>query len=245
MTSSIIENSSVKQLVEWIESLWELVFPNLCYCCVRQQPISGGILCAHCEMELPLCEFSSLYSNDITSRMTGRVPLLWAASSVYFKTGSITQRLLHEFKYRNKREIGVEFGKRIATEILSKIQVNHKPDIIIPVPLHPKKLYIRGFNQSDCIGMGLSKELNISLRTDILIRKRFTETQTRKSKLERIQNVDLAFQVKDPKSLTGRHILLVDDVFTSGATLEACAIALLNVAEVQISIATLALADEW
>lgn len=245
MATSFITKHELKYFIEWIENLWELAFPNLCYCCVRHQPIPGGILCAHCELELPFCEFSSLYYNDITSRMTGRVPLLWTASSIYFKTGSITQRLLHEFKYRNKREIGIEFGKRLATEILSKIQANHKPDIIIPVPLHPKKLYIRGFNQSDCIGMGLAKALNIPLRTDILIRNRFTETQTRKSKLERIQNVNLAFQVKDQKSLTGRHILLVDDVFTSGATLEACAIALLNVAEVQISIATLALADEW
>jgi ComF family protein len=238
-------NSTIKNLFSVMESLWELVFPNLCYCCVRHQPITGGILCAHCEMELPLCEFSNLYSNDITSRMTGRVPLVWAASSVYFKTGSITQSLLHEFKYRNKREIGIEFGKRLGTEIMSKIQVDHKPDLIIPVPLHPKKLYIRGFNQSDCIGMGLAKTFNIPVRTDILLRNRFTETQTRKSKLERIQNVDLAFQVKDPTSLTGRHVLLVDDVFTSGATLEACALAFLNVAEVQVSIATLALADEW
>lgn len=227
------------------ESFLHLFFPDLCAACMREIPVSGDVLCVYCNHDLPLCGFPSLTDNLVHWRLAGRALPIWASSYMFFKEGNVTQALLHQLKYRGKQYIGEEFGRRHGEYILSQLPAEWRPDYIIPVPLHPKRLHERGFNQSTCYARGLSEAMRVKVREDILVRRKYTETQTRKSKQDRIKNVSDAFQLRDAEGLTGKTILIVDDVFTSGATLEACILPFHGLEEVKVSIATLAIADDW
>jgi len=162
-----------------------------------------------------------------------------ATSLAYFGNDSLLQHLIHGLKYKSKKQNGIflgqELGKVIATQ-------NWNIDAIIPVPLHKKKLAARGFNQSACIAEGVAQVLKCSVADDVLFRARYTESQTDKTREQRIQNVQNAFQLTHPESIKGLHVLLIDDVLTTGATVESCALTLTTVPGVTISIATAGLA---
>ena len=164
----------------------------------------------------------------------------FATGFFFFNKGSAYQGLMHKFKYHGYKEIGLVIGRYFG----SQIRQSHfnQIDIIIPVPLHKSKLKKRGFNQSEWLGIGLSESMLKPLDTKTLIRAVATETQTRKSRFERWENVDSIFKLTDKKSLVGKHILLVDDVVTTGSTLEACANAILEIENTKVSIATMAVA---
>jgi ComF family protein len=230
---------------KYLDSFIRLIFPDLCAGCQENQPVKGDIFCVYCNRDLPYCEFPSLTENIITGRVYGRLQPVWASSYIYFKEGNVAQHLLHALKYRGRKDIGTEMGVRhgrYLKEILSKDRI---PDRIIPVPLHPKRLHERGYNQSESYGLGLSQELEIPMDTKLLTRNRYTTTQTRKSKIDRVKNVQGAFMLKNPDKYKNQHLLLVDDVFTSGATMESCAEPLLTIPGISLSIATIALADDW
>ena len=179
--------------------------------------------------------------NPVSLQFIGRVPLELATSFCRFDKGGRLQRLLHQLKYKGNREVGHKMGLLFGYDLIQSTQYC-KIDAIMPIPLHPKKEKKRGFNQSTEICKGLSEAMNRPLITGNLIRDVHTDSQTRKGRFERWENVSGIFTVKHSVSLEGMHLLLVDDVITTGATLEAAAMPLLRIPGVRVSIATLACA---
>lgn len=171
----------------------------------------------------------------------GRVPIVSAASLYYFTKGGSVQKLIHQLKYKGKKEIGNFLGSYYGQELNGS---EHFSSIegIIPVPLHKKKQKKRGYNQSDIFAQGLSSTMNIEVLNNILERNHFSDTQTRKTRFNRWRNVKDIFEITTSEKIQGKHILLVDDVVTTGATLEACTNKLLESSASSVSIATIAAA---
>jgi ComF family protein len=169
----------------------------------------------------------------------GRVQIEKATSWFFFQKGSNYQHLLHHLKYKGLRGIGVEMGRNFGSELIANNYFD-EVDVIVPVPLHPKKEKKRGYNQSLAIAEGLSQRLEIPIETEHLIRRFYSETQTRKGRFERWENVCELFDLKVEGYFSGKHVLLVDDVVTTGSTLDACAQKILSCTNAKVSIATLA-----
>lgn len=193
-------------------------------------------------MKLPKTNFHKVRNNLVEKTFWGKIKIEHATSYFFFVKGSVYQEMLHRLKYKGRSDIGVYLGTRFGHELAQSPDFS-SIDQIIPVPLHPDRLKTRGYNQSERIATGLSNAMNIPVNTQSLKRKTYTETQTLKSKDERWENVSSAFEADMPANLNGKHILLVDDVLTTGATIEGCAIALQKrFPNVKISVATLAFA---
>ncbi len=197
---------------------------------------------------VPETSYHHIVDNESVLRFAGRIPFVNATSLAYFTEDGLLQHLLHGLKYKGKKEIGSYLGRRLAGSILknkpAEMQENwiSSVDMIIPVPLHPAKLAKRGYNQSLLIAEGMADILKIPVADNILIRVKDTESQTRKSRAERVNNMADAFSLRNKGLLTNKHVLLCDDVLTTGATLEACALALLNHDSLKISLATIGIA---
>ncbi|MFW6369743.1 MAG: ComF family protein [Bacteroidota bacterium] len=172
----------------------------------------------------------------------GRIPVVQAHSFLRFSKKNLTQKVIHKFKYKNRQAIGEILGRFYGSHL--KGRFFNSVDVIIPVPLHPIKLEKRGFNQSEFFAMGLARALNKPIITEALSRRIHSTTQTRKRRYERWKNVEEIFKLNDPEAVRGKHILLVDDIVTTGATLEAASIVLQKAGDVKISIATLAITED-
>jgi len=199
------------------------------------------IICLKCLQEMPKTNYHLETDNTVEKRFWGKVPVYRATSYFHFYKGSPFQKLLHELKYRGNKEVGRVIAKYAAADLL------HTPDfcavdVIVPVPLHPKKYAKRGYNQSEWIASGLAEVLNKPVDTDHLIRIRENTTQTKKSIFERYQNTSGIFTLTDKSVFCKKDVLLVDDVLTTGSTLEACMIALMETDYITISVFTLAIA---
>ncbi len=224
-----------------LDYLIELLYPRLCVVCGDKLIEQEKWICLHCLHHIPRTNFHLIADNPVAQIFYGRVNIENATSFFYFSKGSKYQALLHNLKYKGMKELGEEMGKYFAIDLRQSSWFD-SVDIICPVPLHPSKEKKRGYNQSWWIASGIAQQLNKELSINNLQRLTATETQTRKSRFERHLNVDGIFELKNPEAFSGKHILLVDDVVTTGATLEACATAILSAANAQISIATLATA---
>lgn len=226
--------------------LWEgfisLFYPHLCLACVEEQPPTGEIICLQCQYQLPKTNYHLERENPFTERFWGRIPLQSGAALYHFLKGGRTQQLLHQLKYGGKQEIGRIVGEWYGHE-LQKISWFQAIDVIVPVPLHPTKKRIRGYNQTDSFAEALSRILGKSWLPNGLRRVVHTQSQTTKSRIERFQNVIQAFEVNQPEILTGKHVLLVDDVLTTGATLEACATKILALPSTKVSMVTIAMTN--
>ncbi len=218
-----------------------LFYPRLCLACGQNIPANQGDICITCQYHLPKTNFHLEKENPLTEHFWGRVNIHSGAALYFFTRGSRTQKLIHNLKYKGKQQIGVKLGEVYGTSLKSSPYF-HQVNLIVPVPLHPRKEKIRGYNQSDAFAIGLSKSMSIPWSKNALQRIEMTDTQTKKSRMERFENVQSVFQVKDESALKGKHILLVDDVLTTGATLEACANQILKVPDTKISLATIAFA---
>ena len=218
-----------------------LIYPNLCIICGENLMDKEHQICLSCLQNIPRTNFHLLPDNPIEKKFWGKVPIHRGTAFFYFQKGSPFQKLLHELKYRDNKEIGEIMGKYAGVELLDSTDFS-TVDIIIPVPLHPKKQAKRGYNQSDFICKGLSLVMEKPVDTTNLKRIRENPTQTKKTVYERYENTENLFQVADNELFTGKHVLLVDDVLTTGSTLEACIQALLEVPDIKISIFTLAVA---
>ena len=192
-------------------------------------------------MQLPITAYHHLPNNQTAQLFSGRFRFHAATSFAYFTKDGLLQLLLHELKYKGSKEIGIYLGTLFATELMQTNWIR-EVDCIIPVPLHTKKQQLRGFNQSECIAHGLSAILHLPVVTNNVYRSKNTDSQTRKSRSQRLENMNEAFAIKDTLNLEGKHVLLVDDVLTTGATLESCALSLLQVKGLKISIATIGIA---
>lgn len=220
----------------------DLLYPPLCLGCHDKLLDKGRSICLACERKIKPTNFHLLVDNPVKERFWGRVDLERATSAYTFVKGELLQHLIHQLKYDHRPEIGLELGKLYGS-MLADDPFWKTVDCIIPVPLHPKKEHKRGYNQAAKWAAGLAESLDIPSADNYLIRTSFTETQTKKSRMERFTNVEHAFSVQKAETMEGKHLLLVDDVLTTGATLEACALKLLEVKNVRVSVACIALAS--
>jgi ComF family protein len=198
-----------------------LIYPKICMACDRPLLKHEESLCTFCIYSLPKTGFHAENDNPVSRLFWGKSEIEGAASYFHFEKGGHVQLLIHKFKYKGFKEIGIEVGKHYGTELKHFAPYNNA-DLIIPVPLHKSKQRKRGYNQSEFFASGLSQAMKIPTDFISLYRARATETQTRKSRFERFENVKSIFQLNENHSLAGKHILLVDDVVTTGSTLEAC-----------------------
>lgn len=226
-----------------VEDLFSLFFPKYCLGCGEPLTREEENLCTFCLFHLPRTFFHQDPTNAAARVFWGRVRLESAVSFLFFHKGGNVQELLHQLKYQGRKEIGRYLGRLYALE-LSDSRLLSQVDLIIPVPLHPRKLRKRGYNQSQCFAEGLAGITGIPVMANILVRKAHSSTQTKKSRYERWENVEDIFGVVKPELIRGRHVLLVDDVITTGATIEACAVKLLAVDGVKVSVASIAFASE-
>jgi len=180
--------------------------------------------------------------NAFTERFWGRLPLERGMAMFHFVKQGRVQQLIHHLKYEGRRDIGYGLGRSYGN-VLKEALANDLPSLIIPVPLHPKKKHQRGYNQAVAFARGLSEALDISVNEEVLARTVYATSQTSMGRLERFQNVSRAFTLKNSATIAGKHVLLVDDVLTTGATLESCALQLLQAPDVRVSMATIAIAQ--
>lgn len=223
-----------------LTSLVNLFYPLVCAGCETFLLHSEAVICTSCRHEIPLTQHLLQPENEAWQKFYGRIPVERVAALTYFHKKGIMQEVIHKLKYRGHEEVGTVIGHWFAAEIKDKL-----PEIpftcIVPVPLHPKKLRERGYNQVAVFGKTLSEHLNIPYIDSVLIRARYSNTQTKKDLLARSEIGNSVFDVTDLQSLSGHHILLVDDVITTGSTLEVCCRALLKIPNIKISIACMAM----
>jgi ComF family protein len=219
-----------------------LFFPHLCQACETSLLGHEEVLCTTCLYNLPYTDFHIQTNNLVARQFWGKIPLKAGYALFHFSKGGKVQHLVHQLKYRNMPQIGNKLGE-LAGEQLQQHETLKASDYIIPVPLHKSKLRKRGYNQSTCFAEGLAKALQIPVEDHNLIRTQATESQTHKSRFSRFENMKEVFAVRHPEKLHGKHLLLVDDIVTTGSTLEACALELLKIPGVSISIATIAYAE--
>lgn len=223
--------------------LTHLFYPRLCEGCSKPLLAEEEVLCLNCNVYyLPRTAYHHLPENETAMRFAGRIPIVKATSLAYFTPDGLLQHLLHGLKYKDKKEIGTFLGKQLGYDLL-QTGWHQGIDGIVPVPLHPKKEALRGYNQTQLIAEGIGEALSLPVITDLLYRTRHTESQTQKTREERLENVQAAFDVKNTEKYKGKHLLLIDDVLTTGATLEAAALPLLTIPGVQLSITTVGIAN--
>ena len=198
-----------------------------------------NILCLECKHDLPETNFTDQPNNSVEKMFIGRIPIESATSLFFFYKKGKIQEAIHQLKYKNHQEIGTLFGDWLGEEIKNSTRFN-KIDYIIPVPIHSKRLKKRGYNQLTNFGLSLSKVLNVPFLDHALIKKETTETQTHKGRIDRWENVKTLFELQNSNTFKDKHILLIDDVITTGATLEACSNQILQCKNVRISIAVMA-----
>lgn len=215
-----------------------LLFPRLCYACGNHLLRNENLICTGCYVSIPRTNYHLQADNPVAQLFWGRCLIVKAAAFSYYSRGSRIRSLIHKLKYKGIEEIGYELGRIYAVSLKSS-GFTSDIDIIIPVPLHPSKKRSRGFNQSECISMGISGVTELPVDTTSLVRTAFSDTQTNKSRYERWTNVERIFQVTDPEALKGKHILLVDDVITTGSTIESCVNELLKTEGVKVSVAAI------
>ena len=218
-----------------------LFFPRTCQACGNVLFKQEEVICTRCLIHLPKTNFWYHADNPVAEVFWGRVQLNAATSFLFFNKGGMVQRLMHNLKYRGKKEVGIYLGSLMGRELI-KSKLFKDVDVVIPVPMHPKKKQKRGYNQSALIAEGVAGSMKIEYQTENLIKISNTESQTRKSRYDRWLNVNKVFSVRFPEQLENKHILLVDDVITTGATIEACVNILQKIHGVKVSVASLAYA---
>jgi len=225
--------------MSWLSDLAALIYPRVCCGCGQTLFKHEGAICNLCYVSLPKSNFHLHPDNPVQKIFQGRADVAFAGSFLLFRKKGSVQKMLHALKYRSKPEVGHLLGKWYAQDLKSSGSVP-ACDLIIPVPLHPKRVRKRGYNQSEHIARGLAEELNIPVMNGVLLKKHFTETQTFKSREERWQNTINSFEIMSPDLIKGKNILLVDDVITTGATTEACILQLNKVSGGTVSVASIA-----
>lgn len=220
-----------------------LFFPHNCLGCGSDLLSEKSVLCLRCISRLPYTGFENIENNPIENIFRGRSDLKAAASTFYFNKGHLVQQFIHQLKYKSNFEVGEYMGALMGKTLLESGRFSNI-DYLVPLPLSAEKEFKRGFNQAAIICNGIATAMQVPVLTGNVIRNRYTDTQTKKHRAERWQNVEGSFDVKKPTTLHGKHILLIDDVITTGATLEACVQSMQTIPGISISIATIATASK-
>lgn len=225
-----------------VKNLLNLFFPKICEACNNVLKDNELVICLKCRHELPITNFHFDNPEAVKKVLYGRVQLVNATALLHFSKKGLVQQLLHNLKYRGHENISEFFGNWLGAE-LKAIDDYRSIDVVIPVPLHPSKMRKRGYNQVTKFASSLAKELDVSFNDEVLVKTRNTKTQVFKNRLKRWTDDRGLFRITEDQSLKGKHILLVDDIITTGATVEACAAVLLQIEKIKISLATMAIAD--
>ena len=220
------------------DSLLHMIFPQVCSGCGSDLVSDNNKLCLLCHEALPETSFQLYSNNPIEKLFWGRLALIAATAQYYFSKDSLVQHLMHRFKYKGDRELGLFLGRLIGYQ-LNQTNRFKEIDCLIPLPLFPSKERKRGYNQATLLCEGIAEVLHKPVIKDAVIRTIYTESQTKKNRIERWQNMEGRFQLINEAAVKGKHILLIDDVITTGATLEACGHELLKAQDIKLSIATL------
>jgi ComF family protein len=232
--------NAIRLIKNWTGDFVSLLYPNLCASCNTTLYKGEREVCNRCRSYLPYTRFHKDKHNPVAQLFWGRIQVENATAYFVFRKGSRFQKILHKIKYQNQQSLGVELGRWFGQELI-KTEFS-TADVIVPVPLHPGKLHKRGYNQSELIARGMAEILCKKMDDTLLKRKIENPTQTRKSRYERWMNVEGIFELTDLTKAADKHILIVDDVVTTGSTLEACATAILKAPGAKVSIAVLAMA---
>lgn len=225
-----------------LKHLINLFFPRICASCTTILLTNESVICTSCRHNLPLANHHLAHENEAYKKFYGRIPVVHASAFLYFHKKGIVQELIHKLKYKGHEEIGTLLGHWYGQD-LKQVLSDQKPDVIIPVPLHHRKQKERGYNQVTTFGLALSEELEITYNTNLLSRAVYTKTQSKKNLLGRTEGIETLFAVSFTNEDHGKHFLLIDDVITTGSTLEACSRALLKIPNAKISIVCMAMAQ--
>ncbi len=240
---NIRRNIGVLNIVnQFVKGIIHLIYPQLCAVCKYQEIETNEIFCIDCFSKLPFTSQCQLKKNIFKDNFKGKIKIEHGASLLFFVKQGIVQELIHDLKYNNKPDIGIKMGKILGYEIL-KSPYFGKIDFIVPVPLHRQKKSTRGYNQSEKIALGISNITGSKIISKNIIRTKNTATQTKMNQEQRSKNVSGAFTSKDPSIFKNKHVLIVDDVLTTGSTLLECSKPIRNIEGIKLSFATLAMGE--
>ncbi|WP_308991439.1 phosphoribosyltransferase family protein [Mariniflexile litorale] len=224
-----------------LKPIIDLLFPKVCYACLNLLNDNEDTICVNCRHDLPVTNFHLDNDDTVKKVLYGRANIENATALFRFEKKGLVQQLIHGLKYKGYETIGYSLGNWLGGEL--KTLDNYKTvDVVIPVPLHKKKLIKRGYNQVEKFGQQIAEALEVDYKDDILIKVTNTSSQTIKNRLSRWNDTNELFAIKNLDAIENKHILLVDDIITTGATLEACINVLNNAKNIKISIATIAIA---
>ena len=226
-------------MINPLNDVFNLFYPELCSICENQLVKGEKTICIQCLSDLPITNFCKLKNNSVESSFYGRILIEEATSLFFYQKKGKVQKLIHQLKYKGNQQIGAVLGDWLGENMLLSDRFKDL-DGIIAVPLHPNKFKKRGYNQVTTFGKSLAKKLEIPLIENVLVKVSGSQTQTKKNRFDRSVNVNEKFELLDNEVLKNKHILLIDDIITTGATLEACSIQLQQTKNIKISIATMA-----
>ncbi|MBC8033984.1 MAG: ComF family protein [Chitinophagaceae bacterium] len=231
----------MKSAKKILKDLLHIFFPHLCAGCGNDIADADAIICIRCLEDLGTTNFNTVAGNLTEKIFSGRLPIINASSLCYFSKDSLVRHLMHQLKYRDHKELGYFLGRLMGASLR---QTDRFADIdgLVPLPLFFSREKKRGYNQATILCEGMAAAMQLPVWKDVVTRTSFTDSQTKKNRTERWQNIEGRFELQDIEKLTGRHVLLVDDVVTTGATLEACGLELLRAPGAKLSISTLACA---
>jgi ComF family protein len=225
-------------LSEIKEAFIHLLYPHICAGCGSDLLSAHNLICLNCLQALPETQFHLFPGNPVETAFYGRLPVQHATAQYYFTKESLMQILLHELKYKGNKKLGIFLG-RLMGEQMMQAERFAGVDALVPLPLHASREKKRGFNQAELICKGMASVWDKPVLNQLVLRNTNTESQTKKGRIDRWKNMEGKFEIKDPSMLSAQHILLVDDVITTGATLEACGQSLLDAGLEKLSVATL------
>jgi len=229
------------KITSLFDALLSLFYPEVCAACGTGLLRQEKTVCLTCMHTLPKTGYELVSDNPLARIFWGRIPFEAVTATFFFSKHGKIQHLIHELKYKNNREAGYFLGEQMG-ESMREAPLFQSVDFLVPVPLHPKRQHKRGYNQSEVIAQGINRTFPVPLAMDVLYRTVATSTQTRKSRQARWENVKEIFALKNSEKLEGKHVLLLDDVITTGSTLEACGAVLQTIPGIKISVATAACA---
>lgn len=242
MTGTVVRVMGIMRVPSVFVSLWNLFFPHRCVMCGAVLGQEEVCICLHCNLSLPRTRYDAWADNPLERDYWGKFPLGRAAGFFFYQKASAAHNVVTRLKYGGRQDVGVAMGRMMAAEWLAS-GFFRGMDVIVPVPLHPRRMEERGYNQSECIACGISAVTGLPVDTVSVARTRYTETQTSKSALGRWENAGGIFSLLRPEAFRNKHVLLVDDVITTTATTTALADALAGVEGIRISVAGLAVVE--
>jgi ComF family protein len=232
----------LQNIREYLKSFFHLIYPNLCIACNKRTTDINETFCLDCYTELPFTHHSDLKTNEFADHFKGKIGIRFATSLFYFVKTGVVQNIVKQLKYHGKDIYGIKLGQLFGSSFQNS-ELATSINIIVPVPLHIKKESKRGYNQSLKFAEGIGTRLNIPVSKGNLVRIKNTLTQTKMNNEARIKNMLNAFSVENTFEFENKHVLLVDDVLTTGSTLLECAVTLKDIPGITISMATIAMGE--